>query len=59
MFRVSPDNDVFKYVDIECEVSFVKLKSYAGTESSGKVTTMIGLDTDLEGRDIILIEDIV
>ncbi|MCH2023669.1 MAG: hypoxanthine phosphoribosyltransferase [Saprospiraceae bacterium] len=57
VFRVA--GDVFKYIDIECEVSFVKLKSYEGTESSGKITTMLGLDTNLEGRDIILLEDIV
>ena len=57
VFRVA--GDVFKYIDVECEVSFVKLKSYEGTESSGKITTMLGLDTNLEGRDIILLEDIV
>lgn len=57
VFRVAAD--VFKYVDIECEVSFVKLKSYVGTESSGKITTMLGLDADLKGRHIILLEDIV
>jgi len=57
VFRVAAD--VFKYIDLECEVSFVKLKSYVGTESSGKLTTMLGLDVDLEGRDVILLEDIV
>ena len=57
VFRVA--GDVFKYVDIECEVSFVKLKSYVGTESSGKLVTMLGLDAELEGRHVILLEDIV
>jgi hypoxanthine phosphoribosyltransferase len=57
VFRVA--GDVFKYVDIECEVSFVKLKSYIGTGSSGKITTMLGLDADLQGRHVILVEDIV
>lgn len=57
VFRVA--GDVFNYVNVDCEVSFIKLKSYIGTQSSGKLTTMIGLDTDLEGRHIILLEDIV
>lgn len=57
VFRLA--GDVFNYVDVDCEVSFVKLKSYVGTQSSGELTTMIGLDASLEGRHIILLEDIV
>lgn len=57
VFRVAAD--VFNYVDVECEVSFVKLKSYVGTESSGELTTMLGLDVDLKGRHVVLLEDIV
>lgn len=56
VFRVAAD--VFKYVDLDCEVSFVKLKSYVGTESS-EITTMLGLEIDLEGRHVVLLEDIV
>ena len=57
VFRLA--GDVFNYVDVECEVSFVKLKSYVGTESSGELTTMLGLDVDLKGRHVVLLEDIV
>ncbi|MFK8101636.1 MAG: hypoxanthine phosphoribosyltransferase [Saprospiraceae bacterium] len=45
--------------DLACEVSFVKLSSYDGLASSGKVETILGLDTSIEGREIIVIEDIV
>lgn len=51
--------DLFKYLEIEAEICFIKLSSYKGTQSTGKVITTIGLDDDLFGRDVILIEDIV
>ena len=51
--------DLFKEVNIEAEICFIKLASYKGTKSSGQVITAIGLDTDLVGREIIVIEDIV
>lgn len=51
--------DLFKYLQIEAEICFIKLSSYKGTQSSGKVITTIGLDDDLFGRDVILVEDIV
>lgn len=50
--------DVFNHIDIDCEISFVKLRSYVGMES-GELKTMLGLDTELEGREVILLEDIV
>lgn len=43
----------------DCEVSFVKLSSYEGTNSSGKVESLVGLNQSLKGRSVIVIEDIV
>ena len=51
--------DLLKSVDVECTVSFVKLASYEGTSTTGTVNELIGLNEDVEGKDIILIEDIV
>ncbi|MND23663.1 Hypoxanthine-guanine phosphoribosyltransferase [compost metagenome] len=51
--------DLLKNYDGNCEVSFVKFKSYHGTESTGTVTQSVGIDVDLSGRDIIILEDIV
>ena len=51
--------DLFKELSIEAEICFIKLASYKGTKSSGQVITAIGLDTDLFGRHIVIIEDIV
>ena len=52
-------SDLFKEISIEAEICFIKLASYKGTKSSGHVITAIGLDTDLIGRDVVVLEDIV
>jgi hypoxanthine phosphoribosyltransferase len=52
-------SDLFKGLTIDAEISFIKLASYSGTKSTGRVMTAIGLDQDLIGRDVIIIEDIV
>ncbi|HVS98033.1 MAG TPA: phosphoribosyltransferase family protein, partial [Puia sp.] len=52
-------SDLFKKITIESEISFIKLASYKGTKSSGQVITAIGLDTDLHGRHVVIVEDIV
>lgn len=52
-------SDLLKHIDFNCEVSFVKLSSYCGTSSSGEVRSLIGLNGSIEGRDVIVVEDIV
>ncbi|MCF6347631.1 MAG: adenylate kinase [Flavobacteriaceae bacterium] len=42
-----------------CEVSFVKLASYKGTGSTGKVKELVGINENLEGRTVIILEDII
>lgn len=51
--------DIFKHLSIDAEISFIKLASYRGMKSTGNVITSIGLDVELFGRDIIILEDIV
>lgn len=51
--------DLFKQLEIDASISFIKLASYKGMNSTGNVVTAIGLDSTLSGKDIILIEDIV
>lgn len=51
--------ELMKRLDIECEITFVKVASYLGTHSSGKVTDLIGLNERIEGRHVVVLEDIV
>lgn len=52
-------SDLMKEINLPCNISFVKLASYQGTMSTGKVHEVIGVSEDLNGRDIIIVEDIV
>ena len=51
--------DLMREITLAADVSFVKLASYQGTASSGTVREVIGLNTDITGRPIIIVEDIV
>lgn len=52
-------SDLMKHYRGMCEVSFVKMASYEGTQTSGDVKELIGINQDLEGKTVVVIEDIV
>jgi hypoxanthine phosphoribosyltransferase len=51
--------DLFKHLDIQAEICFIKLASYKGMKSSGNIITAIGLDQDVFNRHLVIVEDIV
>lgn len=52
-------SDLIKKITFDCEVTFIKYASYEGMSSTGNLTSLIGLNEDIKGREIILIDDIV
>lgn len=52
-------SDLLKKVTVDCEISFVKVASYEGTSSTGEIKGLIGVNEDLKGRTVVIIEDIV
>jgi hypoxanthine phosphoribosyltransferase len=51
--------DLIRLLKVDAEVSFVKLKSYRGTVSTGEVQTLIGLMHELKDREVLIVEDII
>ncbi|MDX2067306.1 MAG: hypoxanthine phosphoribosyltransferase [Haliscomenobacter sp.] len=51
--------DLVRAAGLECEVTFMRLSSYAGLQSTGQVTTNMGLDIEIKDRHVILVEDII
>lgn len=51
--------DLMKEVKLSSEIQFIKLASYEGTTSTGSITEMIGLSVSVEGRDVVIVEDII
>jgi hypoxanthine phosphoribosyltransferase len=51
--------DLCRQFSFPCTISFVKVASYQGTQSSGQVSTLIALNENIQGRHVVLIEDII
>ena len=51
--------DLLRNVTVPCEISFIRVSSYSGMESTGKLTEVIGLKEEIEGRNVVIVEDII
>ncbi len=51
--------DLFKMIQMPCTISFVKIASYEGENSSGRIKELIGISEDLQGKTVVVLEDIV
>lgn len=51
--------DLFKSIEIECEITFIRVSSYQSTESTGNVKQILGLNENIKNRHVIIVEDIV
>lgn len=53
-------SDLFRAIDdADAQITFIRLKSYEGTSSTGAVKEVVGLNEDIEGRTVIIVEDII
>ena len=51
--------DLVRYIELPLKIEFVRLSSYEGVSSTGRITEVLGLKTDLKDQDVIIVEDIV
>jgi hypoxanthine phosphoribosyltransferase len=52
-------SDLMKKIELSSEITFVKMSSYKGVQTTGKVEELIGLKDDLRDKNVIIVEDIV
>ena len=52
-------SDLYKQLLFPCQITFLKLASYSGTQSTGKVKQLIGINMELKDRVVVVLEDIV
>ncbi|MBI4645444.1 MAG: hypoxanthine phosphoribosyltransferase [Bacteroidia bacterium] len=52
-------SDLFRMIDFKCQITFLKLASYVGSSSSGTVQQLIGLNQNITGKTVVILEDIV
>jgi len=52
-------SDLMKHLSIPCQISFVKISSYAGTSSTGQIKTLIGHEESLFNQDVLIVEDVI
>lgn len=51
--------DLVREIDLEAEITFIRVSSYSGTESTGTIKSIVGINDSLEGRTVVIVEDIV